>query len=104
MNKARACVKSVKSRGALACAFLLRAWRKLLCRWNYHADTPSVWYDLHLDHPDGTAKLVGVRISFCCSRCNSTMNSQHFETSADRLHWNAHPERRRVTVRDWSAQ
>lgn len=102
MTKARAYVKSVKSRGALACAFLLRHWKKLLCRWNWHDDGMGAWSDLHIDHPDGTTKLAGTRIEFTCSHCRSSVHSDSFAAEADRLHWQAHPERRRITLRDWS--
>lgn len=95
------CVKSGKSRGALACAFLVRAWGKLLCRLNKHDDGMGVWSDLHLDHWDGTTKLAGVRITFTCSRCKSSVECDTFNASSDRLTWNAHPERRRVTLREW---
>jgi hypothetical protein len=104
MNKVRSYVKSVKSRGSLACAFLVRAWQNLLCRWGWHDDAPSTWYNLHIDHPDGTTKVAGVRIVFTCKCCDHSIQGEHFETSADRLHWNASPERRRVTLRDWGNQ
>jgi hypothetical protein len=42
MTKARAYVKSVKSRGSLACAFLARARGKLLCQLNWHDDVSTV--------------------------------------------------------------
>lgn len=102
MTKARACVKSIKLRGALACAFLARAWGKLLCRWNWHDEQMGVWSDLHLDHPDGTTKPVGDRIEWSCARCGSGLRADYILLVSDRLTWNAHPERRRVTLRDWS--
>jgi hypothetical protein len=103
MNKARAYVKSVQSRGALACAFLLREWQKLLCHWNYHDDELGVWFDLTVALSEKTHVKIGDRVVFTCSRCGSHIQGDHFATPSDRQRWASHPGRR-ATLRDWSSQ
>lgn len=101
MNKFRSCMKSVKSRGSLACAFLVRAWGKLLCRMNWHNDGQGVWHDLQTVGASGVPNKVGDRVVFTCARCGSSVHCDGFDTEASRMRWNAAPEKRRIILRDW---
>lgn len=102
MTKARAYVKSVKSRGSLACAFLARAWGKLLCRWNWHDDGMGIWSRLELIEGEQCSSVVGDRIVWTCDRCGSCVQHDRFVTIGARNDWMACPDKRRVTLRDWS--
>lgn len=104
MNKVRAYVKSVKSRGSLACAFLVRAWRKRLCRWDWHDDGASIWSDLILEREGQGASgcVVGDRIEWACVHCDRRLAYHRFHTLSARQEWIAHPSHRRVLPRNWS--
>lgn len=101
MTKARAYVKSVKSRGSLACAFLLREWQKLLCHLNWHDDVPGVWYDLVIALSEKSHVKMGDRVVFTCSRCCASIQGDHFKSVSDRQRWIAHPQRH-VILHEWS--
>lgn len=71
MSKVRAYVKSVKSRGSLACAFLPRAWGKLLCGLNCHDDVSTV-------HPHKARSVISggdINIHFVTTRCRRCGNT-----------------------------
>jgi hypothetical protein len=100
------CVKSGKSRGALACTFLVGAWQKLLCRLNRHDDGMGTWFDLILvtDGQGSSGTLVGTRIDWTCACCYSSHHLITFASDADRLRWHSTPgNKRRMMLRDWSA-
>lgn len=99
MNKARSYVKSVIERGSLARAFLARAWGKLLCRWNWHDDGLGQWYDLAIELPK-QGILVGSRLEFTCSRCQSKIHCDSFNGVGAQHDWVAFPELRRVLPRE----
>lgn len=101
MNKARSYAKSDQSRGAMACAFLLRAWRALLCRWNWHDDGMGTWYNLELHAPDQSVTKVGDRVVWVCAHCGSRIQHEGFATLSARREWIANPAQRRVFLREF---
>jgi hypothetical protein len=71
MTKARAYVKSVKSRGSLACAFLLRAWGKRLCWLNLHDEVSTV----HSHKGRSVISGEDINIHFVTTRCQRCGNT-----------------------------
>lgn len=98
------CVKSGKSRGALACAFLVGAWGKLLCRFGRHDTRMARWYWLELVGYVPGRHRMGERLEWRCHRpcCKHALTMNRFNDTLSRVMWSIAPDMHQVkTLRAW---